>query len=437
MSSAKWSLRSFGRNAVGSVAIMYALSLPVLVGFAGLGVEVGSWYVSKRAMQSSADAGATAGALELTYGGDKFAIASQALAEAKRNGFTNAAGTTFTVNHPPLNGAYAGDPTAVEVVMDVPRNATFASALSFNKVTIAARAIARQAPGGDACILALDKTAHDAVSNSGGASLNIDGCIVAANSKQSDAISLGGSSSLTAESMWTSGGIYTGSNATVNIKTTPVEQGFPLNDPYAGTPIPSPTSPCIKAKDISGTMTIANSGSPVTICTPGSTLHLTSGDAIDFEPGVYLFYGVGLKVDGGATITCSACSPGSEGVTFIFSGPSASQVGTADINGSANVTLNAPSTGTYSGLLFYQDPISANTSSNTSNINGGADIQLTGALYFPSTHVNVNGDVTGTSECSLVVAGTITFGGSSTLNTSKCSDYGYKIVTSIRVVLVE
>ena len=84
-------------------------------------------------MQSAADAGATAGALELTYGGDKVAIETQALDEAKRNGFKKTASTSFVVNHPPLSGAYAGDPTAVEVVLDVQREATFASALSFDK----------------------------------------------------------------------------------------------------------------------------------------------------------------------------------------------------------------------------------------------------------------------------------------------------------------
>ena len=439
MSRFKWPLGDLRRNAAGSVAVMYALALPALMGFAGMGAEVGYWYVSKRSTQSAADAGATAGALELTYGGSNSTISAQALAEAERNGFRTAGGATYVVNHPPLHGAYAGDTTAVEVMLDVPHDTTFASVLSFKKVTIAARAVARQAPGGDACILALSTTAHDAVTNSGGAGLNIDGCIVAANSKQSDAISLGGSSSLLAESMWTSGGIDIGSNATVNIKTTPVEQGFPLTDPYAGTPIPSGTSPCLKAKDIGGTMTVPNSGYgfPTTICSPGSTLHLTSSDDIDFQPGVYLFDSVGLKVDGGATLTCSSCTPGGDGVTFIFTGPSASQVGTVDINGSATVTLNAPSSGTYSGLLFYQDPIAANTASLNSNINGGANIQLTGALYFPHTHVNINGNVTGTSQCTLIVADTITFSGSSTLTTTKCSDYGYKIVTSIRVALVE
>jgi hypothetical protein len=49
----------------------------------------------------------------------------------------------------------------------------------------------------------------------------------------------------------------------------------------------------------------------------------------------------------------------------------------------------------------------------------------------------MNGDLGGNSECTLVVADTITFSGGSELDTTKCKDYGFKIVSSIRVVLVE
>jgi hypothetical protein len=439
MVTSKFSLRRFFRNTSGAVVFVYALALPALVGFAGLGAEIGYWYVSKRNIQSAADAGATAGALELTYGGDSNDIHAQALAEAVRNGFKTGPGASVDVDNPPLTGAFAGDATAVEVVLGVRRSTMFAALVDDKEVEIRARAVARRVPGGDACILALDQSAHDAVTNIGSATLNIDGCIVASNSKQSDAISLGGSSILNADSLWTSGKIYEGSNATVNIKTSPVEQGYPLDDPYAGTPIPATTSPCIKANTIGGSMTISNAGPgfPTTICSPGSTLHLTGSDDIDFQPGTYVFNNVGLKVDAGASITCSACSPGGEGVTFVFTGSSGNQVGTVDINGSATVRLNAPSEGTYAGMLFYQDPIATNNSSHTSTINGGANIALTGALYFPSTEVGLNGDVTGTSECTLVVAATVSFSGNSTLNTTKCKDYGYKTVTSVRVALVE
>lgn len=442
MVSAKSFIRAVRRNTSGAVAIIYALALPALVGFAGLSAEVGYWYVSKRDLQSAADAGAVAGALEMTYGGDKFDIHDQALAEAKRNGFSNTGGATIAVNRPPLHGAYTGDPTAVEVVLVVPRHPMFFSIFSNKDVDIGARAVGRQTPGGDACVLALSKTAHDAVKIWGSTSLNLNGCIVASNSKQSDSLSMGGSSTLNAESLWTAGNIYQGSNASVSLAHDPVEQGYPLNDPYAGTPIPTagPSSYSYKANDISGTMTLQNAGDPANptmITTPSTSLHLTSSDDINLEPGIYVFDNVSLKVDGGATLSCNLCSPGGLGVTLVFTGSSSSQVGSVDINGGASVTLNATASGTYSGMLFFQDPIAPNTNSSASDFNGGANIQLTGALYFPSSDVTVTGNVGGSSECTLVVSDTVQFTGSSTLETTKCSNYGYKIASSIRVTLVE
>ena len=42
----------------GTIAVLLALALSAIVGFAGLGTEVASWYYTKRAMQGAADAAA-------------------------------------------------------------------------------------------------------------------------------------------------------------------------------------------------------------------------------------------------------------------------------------------------------------------------------------------------------------------------------------------
>src|SRR5665648_735652 len=46
----------------GAMAILFALLLPVLIGFAGLAVDIGHMYVVKGQLQNAADAGALAGA---------------------------------------------------------------------------------------------------------------------------------------------------------------------------------------------------------------------------------------------------------------------------------------------------------------------------------------------------------------------------------------
>jgi hypothetical protein len=63
-------------------------------------------------------------------------------------------------------------------------------------------------------------------------------------------------------------------------------------------------------------------------------------------PGTYYIDQGNLQVNGGATLKCTACSPGGEGVTFVLtSSGSASNIRTVQLNGSATVTLNAPATG--------------------------------------------------------------------------------------------
>ena len=51
------SVRSFSRDRSGSVAVMAALAMPVLIGVTGLGVEVSYWYLTQRSMQNAAQRG--------------------------------------------------------------------------------------------------------------------------------------------------------------------------------------------------------------------------------------------------------------------------------------------------------------------------------------------------------------------------------------------
>src|SRR4051812_21295939 len=48
----------------GVVAVVSAMTLPLLVGFVSLGVEVGHWYLTERQMQGAADAAAISAAAQ-------------------------------------------------------------------------------------------------------------------------------------------------------------------------------------------------------------------------------------------------------------------------------------------------------------------------------------------------------------------------------------
>ena len=83
----------------GVVGILFALAMPVLIGFTALGTEAGLWYLGKRNLQTAADVAAVSAAFEILSGsGDEVSSAGQ---EAERHGF-DAAGGTIQVNNPPI-----------------------------------------------------------------------------------------------------------------------------------------------------------------------------------------------------------------------------------------------------------------------------------------------------------------------------------------------
>src|SRR5215470_17467032 len=93
-------LRSFLRKRHGNVAIVFGLSLPLLVGAAGLGVETSYWYYKHIQLQAAANQSAYAGALELRAGSTHSTVISVATTTATNNGFNSAAGS-LTLNSPP------------------------------------------------------------------------------------------------------------------------------------------------------------------------------------------------------------------------------------------------------------------------------------------------------------------------------------------------
>src|SRR5438876_320715 len=56
------------RDRRGATAVMLAIALTGIIGFAGLGTEVAAWYFTKSAMQGAADFAATSSAAQLAAG---------------------------------------------------------------------------------------------------------------------------------------------------------------------------------------------------------------------------------------------------------------------------------------------------------------------------------------------------------------------------------
>ena len=89
-------LRSFVNADRGAIAVYVALVTPLLVGAAGLAVDVSGWYVTKRTMQNGADAAAFAAALDIAHQGlsqapDLSSVQAAADDAASRNGLADVA----------------------------------------------------------------------------------------------------------------------------------------------------------------------------------------------------------------------------------------------------------------------------------------------------------------------------------------------------------
>ncbi|RUU58903.1 pilus assembly protein TadG-related protein [Mesorhizobium sp. M2C.T.Ca.TU.002.02.1.1] len=385
----------------GNVATIFALTLPVVVGGAGLGVETSYWYYSSLKLQAIADAAAYAGALEKIAGSDTAAITAAATSSAASNGL---GGGTIVVNTPPTSGPNTAK-KAVEVILNQNLDRMFTSIFTQTKVPERARAVALITDASKACMEALNPSASQAALFSGSTSVKLTGCVIMANSIANDAIKVQGSAGVQADCLISAGGMVLNNPPTMACKA-PITQALPAADPFASLPAPAASNPC--QNDNKSTL------KPGTYCS-GMSL---SGN-VTLDPGVYVVQG-NLKINANANISGS-------GVTIFMSGSS-----TVSMNGNATVTLSAPTSGTYSGVLFYGDRTGT---AAQSTFNGTANSLLTGAIYFPRQQVNYLGNFSGVNGCTQVVADTIQWSGNSTIN-QDCSSLGMKDIPAAQSVAV-
>ena len=107
---------------------------------------------------------------------------------------------------------------------------------------------------------------------------------------------------------------------------------------------------------------------------------------------------------------------------------------TLSMNGGADVTLSAPSTGTYAGVLMFVDP---DDPYQDYTVNGNSGSHVNGAIYAANGHVRMNGTSTFGGGCTQIVARTIEFSGNAGIGVD-CTGAGVRDIRSSRLVtLVE
>jgi hypothetical protein len=376
------------RSESGQALAVTALGMLVLLGAAGIAVDLGYLRYEQRRMQTAADSAALAATAELLNG--SYVTAGQT--DAAANGFTNGSGNvTVAVNYPPTEGIYVNQSYFVEVIVTDMLPTFFMKALGTNSETITARAVGHYWNGTN-CIYALDPSAGDAIKVTGTVALTA-ACGIMDDSSSSSAFDKTGSGSVTVPSNMITGGLSESGSGTLS--PTPTTGVPPESDPLAYLPEPTVGS-CTYTSKFSVT------GSGTTTVSPGvycGGLSITGSGSVTFSAGTYIIEGSGLNVTGSTTVT------GSDVMFYITGGASVNFVG------SDSSSLTANTNGTYAGILFFQD----RTDSSAANISGSATTDITGALYFPDAQLNYNGS-SSTSAYTIVVADTIVINGSTTIN---------------------
>jgi hypothetical protein len=520
------------RDERGVSAVIVALSLTVLIGFAGLGVETGLWYSIKRQNQSAADAAAISAAYEVLAGNTSVTnnLTPAATRAASQNGYT---GATPVVTYPYSDSIVSN---AVAVKLETPQR-TLLAGLFLPSVTIETKAVANVFPAAPGCILTLGTTGKD-VGMTGSFTLNAPDCSVMAASTDNCAINdhdQGGA--ITAKYLITAGQVSYGQNCTVFNPTNPPSNlsaglltgvaSSQFTDPYgaaSGTSyftnscqtaggylshafltcdIPTLTTDqryCYSGSPASGSLLVAGgvrfcgtltvhnetidlvpSGGigSVNVPSTGQGNNYTSTPTISFSGGggsgataTAVMSGNGKKVTGitlltpgsgytsaptvvftggspstAATATatvsngiiwitdgdlalrsngvleCTTCSTSTgAGVTIIFT-TTASGGTIGAPTGQSNPTidnLNAPTSGSYTGLLMVQDTVAGATYTTSAQFDGNVGQTLNGLVYMPNSSLNFQGDPSITNSCLLVVAQTLNLDGNSSLATGGC-----------------
>jgi len=356
----------------GQTLVLVAIAMPVLLGFLAFAIDMGSLYRAKRNLQITADAAATAAALDYLYTGSVTSATSAARAAATANGVTNGSGGgVVTVNSPPVSGPNTGTGGFFEVIVSAPSAVTFMSVITHSStVTVAGRAVAGAPGASDACIYIANASASDVLHIQGNSTLTASGCGIYVNSNNASAVKITGNSSTVSADQFNIYGGYSG-HQTAPTAMTP--NSAPLSDPLGDITGPTPPGGCTSTNTsttLSGSYT-----APTGLVCFTKAVSLANGTILG--AGLYVLEN-GVTIPAGATVTVNGGTLDLYGVG-----------GTAGtLNQASNSVLNitAPTAGPYNGIAIMQ-PLTNTTPLQVQF--GSSNQTLDGVIYAPGAKVSL------------------------------------------------
>lgn len=370
---------SFWCDRRGSTSILFALSIPMLIGGLGIGFEVSNWYLVQRGMQNAADAAVLAAA---SNAGANYDVEGKAV--AAQFGLTDGANNVaVTVLRDVTCPDGAGNCYSATITNSVPLYLSPVVGYAGSgggKKTLVATAIAKagtiQRPY---CLLALAGSGTTpAVNTNGSPSSDLSGCSVKSNTDADcHGHDLGADFG---DAVGTSYGCGKVQNSGVP----------PTVDPYAGLAANIPANTCggvypqIPSGSVSTWSGTKNLSGNVVIC---GDLKLTGNVIVNAPSNAVLVIANGRLDTGSFMIQTSSGS----GLTIVFTGT----VGGSYVHaptGNGIIDIAAPTSGPWSGVMIYQDP-KLTTGVDISAAGSNPTWKITGLVYLPHASVTLNGAI--------------------------------------------
>lgn len=396
MGKMKLKTYSFARCHQGSVAVIAALVMSVLVIGAGVAVDYSTAVGKRKNLQAVADSAAIGAAREMSLANAtvvQIETVAQRMVALKLDAATAGLQVTVTVDE----GA-----ASVVVALQETWAPYFMGLISSTSKSVNASAKAQIAGTGKICVLGLDGTSNRTIHLKRSALLTANDCGVYSNSTSSDSIRIENNAQMAGSLICSAGGAYGTPSAYSPFATTDCP---PLSDPLIDR-----SPPTVGLCDYNGYEAV---GASVTL-TPGvycGGLVAASTTVVTFEPGIYIIKDGPLEAQAKSTFQGT-------NVGFYFIGIDTE----IRFGGQTTISLTAPRDGDLAGILFYEDR--TNPAGLVHRITSNDARLLLGTFYLPNStlFIDANAPVADQSAYTAVVARKLTLDAGPNLVLN--SDYG-------------